>query len=340
MVLCLASAAVSAEAHHRAEPEPFERVLARADRAYDRRAYDEALEGFRTALGLATKEDNQVYVRFRLALTLRHLGRPHEARAALRQLAMEHPRHVKAPRSLYLAARIREVDLKDVPGAERELLEILGRAPRSHAAGRALRRLALLRSERDIESTIAFLRQTYRAHRLGPLGALATYLAAELYERAKNPEQAIRLFRLLADRYPQSGLTDDALWRAAALLRAGRRPQEAQKLYRRLTATRRESWSLGSYNSVYLDRAALMLARIHLEDLRDPRRALEATREFLDDYPHSLLRSQARYLLVEALVQLGRREEAAKEVALLERLHPRSRYARKARGLLGATSRP
>jgi TolA-binding protein len=340
-VLCVAGAAVSAQAHHRAEPEPFARILTEADRAYDRRAYALALEGFRTALGLATQEDNQVYVRFRLALTLRHLGRPQEARAALKQLASDHPRDTKAPRSLYLAARIREVDLKDVPGAEGELLEILARAPRSAAAGRALRRLTLLRSERDLGSTLDFLRQTYRAHRRGPLGPLATYLAADLYsERAKDPEQAIRLYQLLADRYPKSGLADDALWRAAALLRAAKRPHEAQKLYRRLTATRRESWSLGSYNSVYLDRAALASAHIYLEDLKDPRRALEATREFLDDYPHSLLRSQARFQLVDTLLRLGRRDEAAKEAALLERLHPKSRYAREARRLLTTTPPP
>ena len=117
-------------------------------------------------------------------------------------------------------------------------------------------------------------------------------------------------------------------------------PADASSGGRSLTATRRESWSLGSYNSVYLDRAALTMARVYLEDLKDPRRALEATREFLDEYPHSLLRSRARFQLVEALLSLGRLDEASKEATELERLHPKSRHAREARRLVGRTPRP
>jgi hypothetical protein len=313
--------------------------LTEADRAFDRRAYDEALSALRTALGLATREDNQVYVRFRIALALRRLGRPLEARSALRALVDAHNRHPRAARALYVAARIREADLGDAPGAEAELAALLDLYPASDSAGQALDRLVRRKAGRDPEATLDFLRKVARRHRRGPLGPRALYRAARLYEeRLKSPERALRLYEILARGHPKSGFFDDALWRAARLHRAAKRPGPALKLCRRLTSTRRESWLLGSYNSVHLDKAALEIAHILLEDLRDPPAAARALREFVADYPHSFLRSRARRLLVETHLRMGEVAEARRELAELERLHPRSREARQARKALEASA--
>src|SRR5262245_20478698 len=103
-------ATLAASAHHLGEPEGFEKILNAADHAFDRRKYDEALTGFRTALGMATRLDNQVYVEFRIAQSLQHLDKFPEARTALEALVKAHPQHDKTPRALYLKARIRERD--------------------------------------------------------------------------------------------------------------------------------------------------------------------------------------------------------------------------------------
>jgi TolA-binding protein len=327
--------AAPARAHHGSEPASFPATLRDAERAYDRASYAEALAGLRTALDLATRRDNQAYILFRIGLALRRLGRTGEARSVLRNLAAERAGAMQAPRALYVAARIRERELGDPAGAEIELEETIRRFPKSDAAQRALRRLADLRARRDPADAVERLRRFYRRYRHGPLGPQAAYLAARLCEeRLASAPDAIRLYELLARRYPKSGLYDDALWRAAALHRRHGRPGRAIRLYRRIVETRRESWALGSYNSIYLDRAALEIPRIELEDLRDPRRAARGFRELALGYPHSLLRAEARKLLIRALLAQGRSAEARRELAELVRLHPDSRHTREAKKLL------
>lgn len=330
---------LAAEAHHAKEPRPFEPVLSAAERAYDHRHYERALEGLRTALGLATQDPNRVYIRFRIAQTLRRLRRYLRARNAFLRIARDFPRRPKAPRSRYEAARLLERRLGKPAQARAELKAILRRYPRSDASRRALWRLARSLARRDPHRAIAFLKGIYRHHRRS-LGALAAYLAAGLYAvRLKAPDRAVGLYELIARRFPKHALRDDALWHAATLLCKMKHYRRALHHLRQLTATRREAWLIGSYNSNYLDRAALKIARIYLDDLSDPARGAAALRRFITTYPHSLRRIQARKLYVGALLRLGRRDDAETAFAELKRLFPDSRYTRQAEALLKANGK-
>src|SRR5205807_392782 len=80
----------------------------------------------------------------------------------------------------------------------------------------------------------------------------------------------------LADRYPRSSLRDDALWRAAHLLREMGRPDDAIERLRRILRTRKDALVTGSYNMLYLDDAQLLLGEIELDDLHDAARAADA----------------------------------------------------------------
>lgn len=340
LALSTLAAAATTHAHHLGEQPGFEEKLRAADHDSDRGRYAEAIVGFRAALALAKREDNVVYVRFRAALALRRTGKAAEARAELFTLVRLFPRHDKAPRALYVAARILETDLADKPGAEKEQLVLLRRFRRSDVAARALFRVATLRAERNFDDAIAFLRDTYRHTRKGPLGPRALYLAAQLFQEHLNSAQAIRLYEQLAKRFPKSGLRDDALWHAAALHREGGRPERAIKLLRRLTGTRKDSWAFGSYNSIYLDKAALLVAKIQREDLKDLQAAADTLQRFIEDFPHTFLRPEGRGLHIETLVALGRRDDARKAFLELEKLFPQSRFTRRARALLGAATPP
>ena len=328
MLLCGAAAF----AHHLGESSAFERVLAAADKAHDRGKEVEAERGYAEAEALAKRPQNQVYARFQRALALRRLARPEEARAVLRALAKRWPKDDKTPRALYVAARILEVDLKDKVGAEEEHVRLLRRSPRSDSATRSLARVADLRADRSLDVALDFLRETYRANKRNALGPRALYLGATFFEeRAKLPDDAVRLYELLARRYPKSALCDDALWRAAHLHRTARRFDRALVLLRQLARTRRESWAFGSYNSAHLDKAALLIAEIHLGDRRDLDAGIDALRTFISDFPHSFLRWRARGLLVLNLVRAGRKGDARSALADLEKHHPKTRWARLAR---------
>ena len=336
VALCALLGADVARAHHLGEAEGFEKTLADADRAYDKRDFATALAGFRVALAQAKRVDNQVYARFRAALALRRLGQPAPAREALFTMARMYPRHDKTPRALYVAAQIREDDLRDKPGAESEQLTLLRRYPKSDQASRALFKVATLRKARSFDDAIEFLRETYRRHRSGPLGPRALYLGAQLFHEDKRSTDAIRLYELLAQRYPKSGFRDDALWHAAELHREGKRFERSLTLLRRIRRTMRESWAFGSYNSIHLDKAALLIAKIQLVDLRDLRAAADTLRAFIADFPHTFLRAEARGLYVDTLWRLGREGDARSAFSELERLFPKSRFTRAARALLQA----
>src|SRR5262249_49787442 len=153
-----------------------------------------------------------------------------EARSALQALIKAHPQHDKTPRALYLAARIRERDLSDPKGAEKEYFALMRRFPMSDAAARALQRIALLYTDRDVGSAIEVLRDIYRKYQPGPLAPRAAYLGAKLFEEQKQQSDALVLYELIIRKYPKSGLYDDALWKGAAILRKAKRPREALRL--------------------------------------------------------------------------------------------------------------
>lgn len=340
---CLASAgcllmlfcASRAGAHHLGEPAGFEEALTRAERAFNRGRYAQAAADFAAAEGLAVREDNRVDARLRKAQAFRRMGRAAEARDALFFLARRWPRHEKAPRALYVAARIRETELRDARGGESEHLALLRKYPRSDAAGRSLLRVAHHRATASVADALEFLRDTYRHNKRRPLGPRALYEGARMFEeRLRSPGDAVRLYELLARRYPKNGLRDDALWHAARIHREARRPVRAIKLLRRLLATKRESWALGSYNSVHLDKAGLLVGEIEERDLRDDASAVRSYRAFIDEFPHSFLRVRARRLYVETLARLGRIDVARRALEELARAHPQSRETRLAREAL------
>src|SRR2546429_589135 len=76
---------------------------------------------------------------------------------------------------------------------------------------------------------------------------------------------AVRGGAALAAGYRRSSLRDDALWRAAHLLREHGDAAGALARLRLLLATRRRALITGSYNSEWLDDAQLLVGRIQLD---------------------------------------------------------------------------
>jgi hypothetical protein len=67
----------------------------------------------------------------------------------------------------------------------------------------------------------------------------------------------------------------------------------------------------------------------------DPARALELTRRHQRLYPTSALRQERDWIAIEALVQLGRRDEARARADSFDRVFPGSAHRRDIESLLG-----
>jgi TolA-binding protein len=153
---------------------------------------------------------------------------------------------------------------------------------------------------------------------------------ADLQEHELANPQAARAFydRIPAD-YPNSGLRDDARWKAANLSRELHDPQGAVDRLRALLATREVSFGAGSYFSIWLDDAQLLVGQVLRDDLHDLPSAAAAFRKLPKDYPASILKDDALYELAVTLAASGDNAGACAAMADLKKAEPDSKYLEK-----------
>ncbi len=147
-----------------------------------------------------------------------------------------------------------------------------------------------------------------------------------------NPAAARALYDRIPTDYPESGLRDDARWFAANLSRQLGDPKGAVSRLRALLATREVAFGAGSYFSIWLDDAQLLLGQILRDDLHDPTAAAAAFRRLPRDYPASILRDDALYELAVTLEPTDHAGACA-AVAALVKLDPDSKYVARGKAI-------
>jgi Tetratricopeptide repeat len=126
-----------------------------------------------------------------------------------------------------------------------------------------------------------------------------------LFARAERSQSAdaVALYDELAATYPHSGLFDDSLWRAAEILRRSGDARGAILRLQKILDTHKDALITGSYNSLVLDDAQLLVGRIWLDDLHRPAEAALAFQNLEDDFKDSVLRDDALFELARARLQ-------------------------------------
>ena len=147
----------------------------------------------------------------------------------------------------------------------------------------------------------------------------------EAHELA-NPTVARELYDRLPLSYPDSGLRDDARWFAAQLSIQLGDPRGAVIRLRALLATREVAFGVGSYFSVWLDDAQLLLGKLLRDELHDLPGAAAAFRQLPKDYPASILRDDALYELAVTLDKMGDAAGRCRALSQLKHLEPDSKY--------------
>lgn len=285
------------------------------------------------ARALAERKDDCGVAWTRQAELLERMERRDEALAAWEQVAARAGDGGHAARGLARAA-----ELADSMGQHERALMLAWRCIDEHpdevGADDALAVVLRLDRHDDDPPALAALRDRLDVLALRDahldLGDNLLYAAAQLSARLGDRDGAVQRYDALAARYPRSGLRDDALWQAAALLRDAHRPDDALTRLRAILATRRTAWIVGSYNSVYLDDAQLLVGRILLDELHQPRQAADAFTKLADDYRDSLLRDDALLELARARLALDDHDGACAALSRLLHQFPDGNQARKA----------
>ena len=150
---------------------------------------------------------------------------------------------------------------------------------------------------------------------------------ADLAEHELGDKAAARaLYDRIDEDHPDSGLRDDAWWRAANLSRQLGDPQGAVKRLRTFLATREVAFGAGSYFSVWLDDSQLLLGVILRDDLHDYAGAAAAFRQLPKDYPASILRDDALMELADTLAKAGDKAGACTTLGQLAKDWPDSKF--------------
>ncbi|HZS41613.1 MAG TPA: tetratricopeptide repeat protein [Polyangia bacterium] len=250
---------------------------------------------------------------------------------------LEVPKHtsepLKAARALQKAAVLATDELHDDAAAEKLAWACVERFPDEVPADDALDLAIRLGKRRDPSELALKLQSFFPAVERRELGDNVMYAIAELHRESGDGPGAVELYDRLAEKYPHSPLRDDSWWHAAEVLRAAGDAQGALRRLRRLLETRRDAIITGSYNSLYLDDAEMLMGHIYLDDLHDPAHACEAFQTLADDFKESILRDDALVELARAQLALDDKRAACKSLARLIRQYPNSNKLRQARAL-------
>jgi tetratricopeptide (TPR) repeat protein len=262
------------------------------------------------------------------AETLERLGRDGDAADAWEQgsaaIAADAP--IEAARALHEAALLR-LHLGQDARAYDLFWKVILNWPDETPAEDALRVVVRDGRRRDPKTLDRVLGELYE--RLGDteIADNLLYARADLrLHELGDPQGALDLLDRLVERYPKAALYDDALWEGANLARTLKDPKGAVRRLRQLLATRERAFIVGSYHSIWLDDAQLLVGVILRDDLADPRAALPELERLPDDYPDSTLRDDALWEVAVTRAQLGDTAGACAALAKLARRYPDSKH--------------
>jgi tetratricopeptide (TPR) repeat protein len=226
------------------------------------------------------------------------------------------------------------LDAKHDVEAWTALWKVVTDYPDEPLAGDALEKLVDDGRRRDARAVADQLGKLLTPLAETQVGDNLVWSLADLTEKELANKQAARALydRIPAD-YPSSGFRDDARWHAARLSRElGDSPGAAQRL-RALLATREVAVGAGSYFSIWLDDAQLLLGQLLRDDLHDLPGAIAAFRKLPKDYPASILRDDALFELATTYAKAGNAKEACRAIADLRKQSPESKYIEQASAL-------
>lgn len=279
---------------------------------------------------LAVAQMDRAEVAFDAAVKLRREAHFKEAAEAFERVAREHPSSRRAPHALSAAGSLYLWQL-NAPWRAASLFDRVIAGP-DDAPGVMLaytQRLSIERTRAGAKGELALIHKLYS---LRPTSEQAPYLLLRaskiLEDDLDQPVAALSPAQRVVESFADTSWSDEATIREGRLLRKTGRAADALRSYRRLIATRTESFIVGEYDSDFLDEAYFELAETFEVDLNQPEKAEEAYLRLVDEMPDSIKVDDALHLAAEIARKRGDTKSAAKYHETLRRLRPDSRFLR------------
>ena len=269
----------------------------------------EAADAYLQAAETAERRVDRDEALYRQSRALARLGAHAEAIATCDQLGASDTIARRTLRARLDAARYRLL-IGETERAEHDLRALIVAEPESAAARGALRMLVRTHVDAVVDKRegLAWVRALRSEVKQSSLGEALMSLEAALLIALDRKHEAKVVLERQVERYPypHGSRWDDALWRLADLSLEQRAPDAAVGYLRRMIAVHERSFILGSYTRPLFSKAALRIARIYRDELRDPTKAIDAYAALRSEFPRSLLVDDA--LAEEAELRLARGE--------------------------------
>ncbi len=305
-------------------------AFAAGERAFHAGRFVEAAAAWDGAAAKAKRVKDRDEARFLEARAFERAAQWPDARATYQRLAADSPDGPRTGRAIFELAAL-EIDHGDAAKGWTMLDDAARRFPGHGLAHPALHRLLLHAEDTGGEAAVlAFLDAHEPVFRGTEQDEVIGYERGRSLERAERRREAHDAFLASARRhpYPHGGLTDDALWHAAAIDDEDGRGGEAITHLRELLAPREPSGPWVSYERPRYSEAQLHIAEIYRDKLKDHASARREFDKLYAQHRTTIKRDDA----VWAEARLARQDgDAAAACTLAKRLVddlPESRYVR------------
>jgi tetratricopeptide (TPR) repeat protein len=267
-------------------------ALAQASSHQHHGRFKEAAETYQKASEVAERKVDKDEALYRESRTLARMGDYKGAIAICDALGAETRVARRTLRCRLDSARYRFLIGEDEK-ADEDLMTLIIDEPESAAARSALRMLAVRHVDEveDKEEGLTWLREMRADVKTSALGEPLMSAEAQLLLQMGRKDEAKIVLERQVERYPypEGSRWDDALWQLADLALENENPKAAIGYLKQMVERHEYSIIIGSYTRPLMSKAALRIARIYRDDLRDNQAALDAYEEVRSEFPRSIV---------------------------------------------------
>ena len=306
----------------------YRRGLAGGDRAHAAGRHAEAAAEYERTAALSKKPRDRGRAESLAAAAYLKAGQVDRARAIFEKLAKANPENQYSAGAAFKLAELQAAE--DPALGQRAFEQMFAAFPSNGLARRALTLALATREEKDgVAAVIQYLDELSRGPlRKSELGQNIAYSLAEASFRAGRTEGAYAQYVAVANEwpYPFGAFFDDALHKAAQIDVGRNEFARAIVLLERLLAEHETSSLMGSYHRPRMNAAALQVARIYEEKLRNRDKAREAYGRIYSLFTTGALRDDALWQQARLYREDGDPSSACGRLSKLVNEFPDSRY--------------
>jgi tetratricopeptide (TPR) repeat protein len=290
-------------------------ALAEGERLQHHGHYDQAADAYLHAAESAERRVDRDEALYRQSRVLARKGDLPQAIAICDQLGASETIARRTLRARLDASRYR-IALGEGERADEDLRKLALEHPDSGAARSAVRVLLQrhVHEVEDKEQALRFIEQFAQEAGDSSIAEILLSEQAELLVELDRKHDAMEVFEAQVERhpYPKGLRWEESLWRLADLALEAGQPKQAIGYLERMVAAHEESFLIGSYSRPKLSRAALRIARIYRDELRDSDSAMDAYAFVRSEFPRSLVIDDALGEEAELRMASGQMERGCK----------------------------